>query len=97
MDTIESDMRAKGYKKTSSQIRTKWKSLKHDYKSKESNNSKSGRGRKQCDWDNDLDDLLKTRPAIKPLSYGVDSTITCTTGIEVCYKTQLYHIVTFIF
>ncbi|KAF0752219.1 Uncharacterized protein FWK35_00011552 [Aphis craccivora] len=61
MDTIESDMRAKGYQKTSSQIRT------------------NGRDRKQCDWDDDLDDLLKTRPAIKPLSYGVDSTITCTT------------------
>lgn len=73
METVQAEMLAKGYHKSIEQIRAKWKALKHVYKEKESCNKKSGGDRKECKWDEDLDDLLKTRPSIKPLAYGVDS------------------------
>jgi len=59
-----------GYNKTVEQIRAKWKALKHLYKDKEYCNKKSGNDRKDGgEWD----ELLKSRPSVKPLDYGVDS------------------------
>lgn len=66
-------MKTKGYNKTVDQIRTKWKALKHTYKEKEYCNRKSGSDRKDSEWDEELNELLKTRPSVKPLEYGVDS------------------------
>jgi len=67
-------MKALGHNKTVEQIRAKWKALKHLYKDKEYCNRKSGNDRKDGgEWDEELDELLKTRPSVKPLEYGVDS------------------------
>jgi len=74
LGTVQIEMKAKRYNKTVDQIREKRKALKHLYKDKEYCNRKSGNDRKDGgEWDEKLDGLLKTRPSVKPLEYGVDS------------------------
>ncbi|KAL5246427.1 hypothetical protein ACI65C_013835 [Semiaphis heraclei] len=74
LGAVQIEMTALGYNKTVEQIRAKWKALKHLYKDKEYCNRKSGNDRKDGgEWDEELDELLKSRPSVKPLDYGVDS------------------------
>jgi len=89
LGAVQIEMKAKGYNKTVDQIRAKWKALKHLYKDKEYCNRKSGNDRKDGgEWDEELDELLKTRPSVKPLEYGVDS---IESGKYLIFKIILYN------
>ncbi|KAF0767798.1 Uncharacterized protein FWK35_00016079 [Aphis craccivora] len=65
---VQIEIKAKGYNKTIDRIRAKWKALKDLYKDTKYFNWKSGHDRKDGgEWGEELDELLKTRPSVKPL------------------------------
>jgi len=55
-----------GSSKTVAQVRATWKALKSGYSEKNRVNKISGSNRMSCDSEKELDEVLGTRPSIKP-------------------------------
>ncbi|XP_032687775.1 uncharacterized protein LOC116851953 [Odontomachus brunneus] len=56
------------YNVTADQCCSKWKSLKRKYKQIKDNNNRSGAGKQQWVHFNSIDNIMKTRPEINPIS-----------------------------
>lgn len=68
------DLEKIGSTKTLVQVKAKWKALKCGYSEKNRQNNKSGSNRISCEAEKELNEVLGTRPSIKPLDFGIDTT-----------------------
>ncbi|XP_022166304.1 uncharacterized protein LOC111030902 [Myzus persicae] len=73
-EIVRLDLEKIGSSKTVAQVRAKWKALKSGYSEKNRVNKISGSNRMSCNSEKELDEVLGTRPSIKPLDFGTDST-----------------------
>ncbi|KAK9687749.1 Myb/SANT-like DNA-binding domain [Popillia japonica] len=65
-EIIRDEVNKYGYNYTSLQCQTKWRSLERAYKNKIDNNKKTGRGRKVCAFENELNDIFVKRNTVFP-------------------------------
>ena len=64
--TIAKKMQENGHDRDWQQCKTKIKNLKRDYKVVKDNNGETGRARKTCKFFDQLDEILRHRPASVP-------------------------------
>lgn len=71
---IEKEFKERGIEdKTHIVIDNKWKNLKKQYVNIKKDNNRSGEGRNTCDYFEQLDRLLATRPSTSLIINGIDS------------------------
>ena len=63
---LANEMNAAGVAITPQQAENKWKSLERAYKAKILHNKKSGREKRKCPYENELEEILAKRHSIVP-------------------------------